>query len=119
MGSGRPSDVPRFDVNSGVQPMNAPHAAATMEQEFLPIRAKILEIAAALDRLDRANGSSTSASGNGDSGSIDRPTGDPRAARVREAIDILLQGEQGRAEQIQLVFSRPYERDWQKKFEIG
>ena len=32
-------------------------ASAVLEQEFLPIRAKILEIAAALGRLDRADGS--------------------------------------------------------------
>ncbi len=31
-------------------------AAATLEREFLTIRAKILEIAASLDRLDRADG---------------------------------------------------------------
>ena len=36
---------------------NARKIAEVFDQEFLPTRAKILEVAAALDRLDRASGS--------------------------------------------------------------
>ena len=46
-----------------------------LEQEFLPIRAKILEVAAALDRLDRASGSVAS---------------DARRAQLQAAIQVLL-----------------------------
>ena len=43
-----------------------------LEQEFLPIRAKILEVASALDRLDRASGSVASdAQGAGSGGHSD------------------------------------------------
>lgn len=79
-------------------------AAAILDQEFLPLRAKLLEVAATLDRLDRAGG---------------RAAGDPRAKQVRVAVETLLSGRSGdRAEQIQLLFSRPYDDDWAAKFGI-
>jgi hypothetical protein len=74
-----------------------------LEQEFLPIRAKLLEVAASLDRLDRADGSVVAES---------------RLAQVRAAIQVLLKAEDDRAEQIQLIFSRPFEDDWRDKFGI-
>ena len=73
------------------------------EQEFLPIRAKLLEVAASLDRLDRASGSITSES---------------RLAQIRAAIEVLLCPEDDRAEQVQLIFSRPFEDDWRNKFDL-
>jgi hypothetical protein len=73
------------------------------DQEFLPIRAKLLEVAAALDRLDRASGSVTS---------------EFRLAQVQAAIKVLLQPGDDRAEQIQLIFSRPFEDDWREKFDL-
>jgi hypothetical protein len=74
-----------------------------LEQEFLPVRAKILEVAAALDRLDRASGSVAS---------------DSRRAQLHAAIQILLRPEDDRAEQIQLIFSRQYKNDWREKFGV-
>jgi hypothetical protein len=79
-------------------------AADVFEQEFLPIRAKILEIASALDRLDRASGSISS---------------DPRHEKIRAAIHTLLRPDDDRAEQVQLIFSRPYDDEWQEKFGVG
>ena len=73
------------------------------DQEFLPIRAKLLEVAASLDRLDRANGSLTSES---------------RVKQVRAAIEVLLGSDDDRAEQIQLIFSRPFEDDWRDKLRM-
>jgi hypothetical protein len=73
------------------------------EQEFLPVRAKLLEVAASLDRLDRASGSLTSES---------------RLTQVRAAIQVLMRPEDDRAEQIQLIFSRPFEDDWRDKFDL-
>jgi hypothetical protein len=72
------------------------------EQEFLPIRAKLLEVAAALDRLDRADGSLASES---------------RRTQVQAAIQVLLGPDDDRAEQVQLIFSRPFEDDWREKFQ--
>jgi hypothetical protein len=73
------------------------------EQEYLPIRAKILEIASALDRLDRAEGSIAS---------------EPRRAWIRAGIEVLLSNDDDRAEQVQLIFSRPYDDEWQEKFGV-
>lgn len=73
-----------------------------IEQEFLPLRAKLLEIGAALDRLER-EGIATS---------------EPRMSKIRAAIVALLEGGEDRAEQIQLVFSRPYEDEWREKFKM-
>ena len=79
-------------------------AAAILDQEFLPLRARLLEIAATLDRLDRANR---------------RAADDPRAKKIHAAIETLLGGDAGdRAEQIQLLFGRPYDDDWWENFRM-
>ena len=78
-------------------------ASQVFDQELLPIRAKLLEIAAALDRIDRANGSVNS---------------DPRRTQVQAAIQILLRPDDDRTEQIQLIFSRPYEANWREKLGV-
>jgi hypothetical protein len=76
---------------------------AVLEQEFLPLRAKILEIAAGLDRLDRA----TPASDDGG-----------RRERLEKAIQLLLADEPTRAARVQLLFSRDYDEDWRTQFEV-
>ena len=73
------------------------------EQEFLPIRAKVLEVAASLDRLDRASGSLKS---------------EAKREQIYAAIEALLRPEQDRAEQVQLIFSRPFDGDWRQKFDL-
>lgn len=78
-------------------------AVEVLDAEFLPIRAKILEVAAALDRLDRARGSLANES---------------RRAQLQAAIQVLLRPEDDRAEQIQLIFSRRYEDNWRDKFGV-
>jgi hypothetical protein len=77
-------------------------AAEVLEREFLTIRAKILEVGALLDRLDRAEG---------DVGN------DPRCERIQRAIAVLSQPDTPRAEQIQMIFSLPFEDNWQEQFE--
>jgi hypothetical protein len=75
-----------------------------MKSEFLPMRAKVLEVAAALDRLDRADEAVRS---------------DPCWDQLREAVQILLQSESGRAERIQLLMSRPYQQDWRSQLGVS
>ena len=74
---------------------------SNLERDFLPLRAKILEIAASLDRIQRENEAEQ----------------DCRELElIRSGIDILQQAEPGRAEQVQLLFSRPYEDGWRNDF---
>jgi hypothetical protein len=79
------------------------NVAPAIDQEFLPLRAKLLEIAAALDRLDRTGGANSR---------------DPRIGQIRAAIELLLETRGDRAERAQLVFSRPYDDDWQEEFRM-
>lgn len=76
-------------------------ATNQLDFEFLPLRAKLLDLAAIFDRLDRG------------SDSLDD---DPRMAKIRRALEILVQQDADRAEQIQLIMSRAYDADWSTKF---
>lgn len=75
-------------------PLDAPEV---LEREFLEIRARLLHIAAALDRLDRAEGT---------------VAGDPRLEKIRRSLAVLSADEDGRAEKIQMLFSRSYDANW-------
>ncbi|MBI1903150.1 MAG: hypothetical protein HYS13_18775 [Planctomycetia bacterium] len=79
-------------------PIDAPEV---LNREFLEVRAKLLELAASLDRLDRADGSVEN---------------DPRMAKIKQALAILAAKKPERAEQIQLLFSIPYEEGWHKEY---
>lgn len=78
-------------------------ATEVLNREFLEIRGKILEVAAAFDRLGRAAGSV------GD---------DPRIARLREALSLILEEPQDRAEQVQMTFSREYDAGWMETLTV-
>ena len=45
-------------------------------------------------------------------------SGDPRVARLREALKVLSEPKTDRAEQVQLVFSRPYDETWQRAMKV-
>jgi len=82
-----------------------------LDREFLPIRAKILEIAAALDRIERATEASNE-------DKIDRHADDPRWDQLQAGIRLLQASEAQRAEQVQLLFSRPYDQQWRQDLGI-
>ena len=73
-------------------------AVEVLNREFLETRSKVLEVAAALDRMQRASGDVQS---------------DPRMQQLRAAMNLLLEHRVDRAEQVQLVFSRAYDEKWQ------
>lgn len=75
-------------------PLDAPEV---LNREFLEIRARLLSVAASLDRMDRAKGSLA---------------GDPRLEMIRRSLAILAGEEAERAEKIQLLFSRAYDANW-------
>ena len=78
-------------------------AQTTLEREYLPVRAKILEIAAALDRINRAPGA---------------PPDDSRARELQSALELVLENRPDRAERVQLLFSRPYDENWQASLDV-
>lgn len=79
----------------------ASNAQAVFDREFLAIRAKLIEMAAAFDRVDRGDGSVAE---------------DPRLQKIRQGLEVLLSDQPGRAERIQMVFSRPYDPQWQTRY---
>jgi len=79
-------------------------AAEVLNREFLEIRARLLQVAASLDRLDRAEGSVES---------------DSRRSNIDRAIAILADGDADRAERLQLLFSRPYDPQWKAALTAG
>lgn len=74
-------------------------AAAVLDKDFFETRHRILDIAAALDRIDRAPKSAT-----------EQP--DRRLAQIRMAIQALLEPGPDRAETVQLIFSLEYDAEW-------
>jgi hypothetical protein len=78
-------------------------ASEIFDREFLELRAKVLELAASFDRIERGGGSLND---------------DGRLQKLHEAIRILVDVKSDRAEQVQLVFSLPYDDEWQAKFNL-
>jgi hypothetical protein len=68
-------------------------AKQTLEQYFLEMRWRCLSLAADLDRVERAEGGASVLAT------------DPRLAKLREAVGVLLNGKSNRAEQVQQIFS--------------
>jgi hypothetical protein len=78
-------------------------AKACLDREFLEMRCRLIDLAASLDRIERANGSGVLA-------------GDSRTAGIREALAVLARGGLDRTEQVQRIFSDPYQSDWRAQF---
>jgi hypothetical protein len=76
-----------------------------LDRDFLDTRCKILEIAAILDRIDRAPARHG-----------EHP--DPRLGHLRQAVEALLEPGPGRAETIQRIFSRDYDPGWRERMNV-
>ena len=79
--------------------MNPLPATQALDSFFLEARAKLLDLAAILDRIGRGSGA----------GGV---SADPRLARIREALGILADESGGRAERVQKLFSLGYDPGW-------
>lgn len=76
-------------------------AARALDNYFLEARARLLDVAAILDRVGRGADPAAAAA-------------DPRLARIRQALEVLLSADAGRAEKVQQLFSLDYDPDWPK-----
>ena len=80
---------------------SAQTAADVLDRHYLELRCEILNLAAALDRIERADGYAAVA-------------GDPRLARLAKGLEILGTSGADRAERVQLLFSDEYQPGWNK-----
>ena len=85
--------------------LNNRDARDVVDRDFLETRSKILEIAATLDRIDRAPA---------------RPGEHPdaRIGQLRQAIEALREPGPGRAETVQHIFSLTYDPNWRKWMDL-
>jgi hypothetical protein len=70
-----------------------------MDREFLGIRCRLIELAAALDRIERVDGAAGS---------------DPRMTQILHSLEMLADRKPDRSERVQMVFSLPYDENWRK-----
>ena len=76
-------------------------ALQVLDREFLELRAKILELAASFDRLERADGCVES---------------DPRWELIQKALQVLSDPQADRAQAVQLLFSLSYDPSWRERY---
>ncbi len=76
-------------------------AEQVLDRHYLEIRCELLNLAAALDRVERSAGYAQVA-------------GDERLERLRAGIDILTTAGNDRAERLQLLFSDQYVAGWNR-----
>ncbi len=100
--------------------MKSQPAQAVLDAHYLETRAKLLEVAAVLDRIDRAGAPQSSRSSDAETRSSDAETrssdAETRRSQIDEAIQILLDDSPRRAELIQQLFSRQYDPQWRSDF---
>ena len=80
------------------------NAQEVLDREYLELRSRILDVAASLDRIQRASGSVAE---------------DSRSQLIAKAMEVLSGSELHRAEKIQLLFSREYNKKWQDDFAVN
>lgn len=76
-------------------------AARALDQFFLEARARLLDLAAILDRVGRG-------------GDPAAASADPRGEKIRQAVGVLLSDSPNKAELIQQLFSIAYDPDWKR-----
>ena len=80
-----------------VQPLPA---AKVLEQQFLDIRCRLLDVAAVMDRIGRGDGAT-------------QLKDDHRLEKIKKGLSVLLDASSSKAEQIQKLFSLEYDASWE------
>lgn len=84
---------------------NRRDALEVLDRDFLETRCKILELAATLDRIDRAPAR------HGESP-------DSRLGQLRQALEALVEPGPGRAETVQRIFSLAFDPAWRRNMNV-
>jgi hypothetical protein len=95
---------PKLDPERQTQGESMPTqqtAADVLERHFLEIRCGLLNLAAALDRIERSDGA----------GDV---RNDARLELIRRGVELLGSGGGDRAERLQMLFSDNYEEGWNR-----
>ena len=86
---------------SQVPKPSARSAEKVLSEEFFIARSKILDLAATLDRLERADGSLEALH---------------QLKLLEQGMEILLDDQSDKSKRVQLLMSRPYDPDWRKNY---
>ena len=109
---GRCSDVSILGAVSSISCLSSAiamrAASQILTESFLEVRAKLLEVAATLDRIDRSL----------EAGDSLLNEAQEQRKQIDSAIEILLSESSDRAERLQQLFSRQYESDWRKQMDL-
>src|SRR5207245_10250621 len=92
---------PTHYERTGSATLNPLPATAALDAYFFEARAKLLDLAAFLDRIERG-------------ANADALNSDPRLAKIQRALEVLHDGYGGRAEQIQEIFSLASDPSWER-----
>ena len=93
------------------------NANQLLDRHYLEVRARLLEIAATLDRIDRAQTSSASSPVTSDA-SAQPIDADPRMTQLKQGIELLLSEGDDRAAKVQQLFSLTYDPNWRSKYQL-
>jgi len=80
--------------------MTHPPAGEVLDREFLALRARLIDLAAGLDRLDRGDGSLVALAD------------DPRYRAIVRSLELLTQPGPDRSARVQEAFSLEYDPQW-------
>jgi len=83
--------------------MPKPIALDVFNREFLTMRCRLIDLAAAIDRVGRADG---------------QVADDPRWRQLQQAIGVIASPDGNRAERVQMTFSLPYVENWRHGYEV-
>ena len=81
-------------------------AEQILDESFLDVRAKLIEVAATLDRIQRASA---------DGGGL---ADDTRRQKLDAAIRVLLESTPDRSAKLQQLFSRLYDSHWREEMNL-
>ena len=94
--------------NECVDAMTSKTAEQIVDENFLTVRAKLLEVAATFDRIDRSVAE----------GDVLSKSAEAQRQKLASAVKILLSDGPDRAERLQHLFSRPYEASWRETMQV-
>ena len=83
--------------------MPNPIALDVFNREFLTMRCRLIDLAAAIDRVGRADG---------------QVADDPRWRQLQQAIGVIASPDGNRTERVQMTFSLPYDKNWRHEYGV-